>query len=73
MAFVWNILGWLVFYFLDIKKNTHTLFLFSLKLSMSHTTLASYTFVNETEAFIFLSLFDSSKNWKLLLSILGNT
>jgi len=67
MAFVWNILGSLVFHFLDIKKHP---FFFSLKLSVSHPTLASYTFVNKTEAFIFFSLLDSSKNWKLLLSIL---
>lgn len=45
-------------------------FLFSIKLSLNHPTLASYIFVNKIEAFIFFSLLDSSKNWNLLLSIL---
>lgn len=69
MAFIWNILGLLVFYFPDIKKKIQT-FLFSIKLSLNHPTLASYIFLNKTEAFIFFSLLDSSKNWNLLLSIL---
>lgn len=74
MAFIWNILGSLVFYFPGIKKQNKTKqktpFLFSIKLSLNHPTLASYIFVNKIEAFIFFSLLDSSKNWNLLLSIL---
>ena len=55
-------------HFLDIREKKN--FPFSLKLSMTHNNLVSYTSVNKIEAFMFFSAPDPSKNQKLLLSIL---